>query len=119
MFINQEIREAINYIFNYIKSNKKYFLFESFISAAFIISYFIYYLSLESCLDGEEICGNNMKWIYKKLFQLILSSELISFLVIITLYYNASKLHLMHLITIFVLIFFLITMECTILFFSC
>ena len=26
MFINQEIREAINYMFNYIKSNKKYFL---------------------------------------------------------------------------------------------
>ena len=58
--MNQEIREAINYNFNYIKSNKKYFLFESFISAAFIISYFIYYLSLESCLDGEEICGNNI-----------------------------------------------------------
>ena len=106
MFIDQEIREAVNYIFNYIKSNKKYFLFESLISAAFIISYFIYYLSLESCLDGEEICGNNMKWIYKKLFQLILSSELISFLVIITLFYNASKLHLMHLITIFVLFYF-------------
>ena len=69
----------------------------------FIISYYIYHLSLEPCFEGEEICGNNMKWIYKKLFQLILSSELISFLVIITLYYNASKLHLMHLITIFVL----------------
>ena len=48
----------------------------------FISSYFFYYLSLEPCLDGEEICGNKMKWIYKKIAQIIISCEIISYLII-------------------------------------
>ena len=40
---------------------------------------------------------NNMKWIYKKLFELILSCELISFLLATIIFNYSSKLHLIHL----------------------
>ena len=93
-----------------------------------LISYFIYYLSLEPCNDGEEICGDNitllleyclknvilfmknvflkflffehsdMKWIYKKLFQIILSYEIEVLAIVQILFFGASKLHFIHLI---------------------
>ena len=58
-------------------------------------------MSLEKCLDGEEICGNNMRWIYKKLVELIVSCELLSFLFATIVFNYSSKLHLIHLIVIF------------------
>ena len=66
-----------------IKKNvKKFFFFFKYANCIlYIIAYELYYLSLEGCFDGEEICGNNMDWIYQKLIELILSCELISFLV--------------------------------------
>ena len=42
-----------------IKINIKLFIHEYSTLVLFLISYIIYYLSLEPCLDGEEICGNN------------------------------------------------------------
>ena len=71
----------------------------------FLIAYFLYYLSLEGCLDGEELCGNNMKWIYKKLRELIISCELISFLFLSIVFNYSSKLHLIHIFIIFALFF--------------
>ena len=67
----------------------------------YIIAYLLYYLSLESCLKGEELCGNNMAWIYKKLVELILSCELISFLMSKIIFNYSSKLHIIHLVAIF------------------
>ena len=60
-----------------IKINVKLILYKNSTFILFIISYIVYYLSLEPCFEGEELCGNNMKWIYKKVFQLILSSQII------------------------------------------
>ena len=71
----------------------------------FILAYIIYYLSLEPCLDGEEICGNNMRWIYKKLFQIIISCEIITYIIIRMFFFNSSKFHLIHLIIVFSLFF--------------
>ena len=71
----------------------------------FAISYYIYYLSLEPCYKGEDLCGNNMKWIYKKVFQLLLSSEIISLLLVKILCYKSSNLHLIHLLFIFSLFY--------------
>ena len=84
-----------------IKRHVKSFLFKYTASFVFIISYILYYLSLEKCFDGEELCGNNMKWIYKKLFELILSCELISLLIATIIFNYTSKFHLIHLIIIF------------------
>ena len=72
----------------------------------FIISYYIYHLSLEPCFEGEEICGNNMKWIYKKVFQIILASELISFLFIKILLKRISIFHLIHIVIILSLFYY-------------
>ena len=89
----------------------------------FFIAYIFYYLSLERCLDGEELCGNNMKWIYKKVGELIISCELISFLFLTMIFNYSSKLHLIHLFVVFALFyfyshdFFFTIMECIILFF--
>ena len=71
----------------------------------YITSYYLYYLSLERCLDGEELCGNNMKWIYTKVVELVISSELISFLFALMIFNFSSKLHLIHLIIIFFLFY--------------
>ena len=88
-----------------IKRHAKSFLYKYIASFVFIISYFLYYLSLEKCFDGEELCGNNMKWIYTKLFELILSCELISLLIAIMIFNFLSKFHLIHLFSIFTLFY--------------
>ena len=85
--------------------NAKLYLFKYFTFILFIIAYSFYYLSLEKCFDGEELCGNNMKWIYKKVFELIISCELISFLLALIIFNYSSKLHLIHIFAIFSLFF--------------
>ena len=91
---------------NMIKINNKLLLYKYTILILFVISYILYFLSLEKCLDGEEICGNNMRWIYKKLVELIVSCELLSFLFATIVFNYSSKLHLIHLIVIFSLFYF-------------
>ena len=81
--------------------NYKTYLYECFIFVLFLISYIVYNISLESCYKGEETCGNNMKWIYKKLTEIIIASEIISFLIATIICKFSSKLHLIHLILIF------------------
>ena len=46
-----------------IKRYIKTLLYKCSALSFFIISYILYYLSLEKCFDGEELCGNNI--IYK------------------------------------------------------
>ena len=43
-----------------IKRHIKAFLYKYTASFVFVISYMLYYLSLEKCFDGEELCGNNI-----------------------------------------------------------
>jgi len=88
-----------------IKRHVKSFLFKYTALFIFIISYILYYLSLEKCFDGEELCGNNMKWIYTKVFELILSCELISLLIATIIFKLVSKFHLIHLFSTFTLFY--------------
>lgn len=92
-------------IFNLSFGKVKFFISKHYNAILFISSYIIFYLSLEKCLMGEEICGNNMKWIYTKVFEIILSCEIISYLVVKMLFYDLSKLNLIHLIIIFSLFY--------------
>ena len=84
-----------------VKKNVKLFLYKYSNFILFLFAYSLYFLSLEPCLEGEELCGNNMEWIYKKLSELILSCELISFLIGKIIFNYSSKLHLIHLVLIF------------------
>ena len=70
-----------------IKIDRRSFLCKHTTSIFFIVGYILYYLSLEKCWDGEELCGNNMSWIYKKVIELILSCELLS-LSVATIIFN-------------------------------
>ena len=72
----------------------------------FITSYIIYFFSLEICPDGEELCGNNMKWIYLKITEIIISCEIIVYLLTKIFFFNSSKFHLIHLFLVFILFVF-------------
>ena len=88
-------------------NKKKIKLFINNYSAGFIyaISYIIYLFSLEGCFKGDDICGNNMKWIYTKLTQIIISSEIIVYLIARILFYKSPKIHLIHLVIVFCLFY--------------
>ena len=96
-------------LYNFIKlksnniSKKIVFRYSTYI--IYIVAYLLYYLSLESCFGGEELCGNNMKWIYTKVTELIISSELISFLLATIIFNYSSKLNFIHIISVYALFF--------------
>ena len=70
-----------NKIKNKSKNNKNIFnvLFNLFGLLLFLISYYFYYLSLEKCYDGEDICSKKLEWIYQKVIQLIISIAIFYF----------------------------------------
>ena len=82
---------------------RKLFIFFNIISILlFITSYYLYYLSLEKCLDGIDKCGARWDWIKTKIKQLVISGILIIFLINLMALKIISKLHLIH----FVITFF-------------
>ena len=64
----------------------------------FIISYYLYYLSLEKCLDGIAKCSLKIHWINVKLVEAIVSSIILSILIELIFYKFISKLHFIHII---------------------
>lgn len=46
---------------------------EIFSFILFIYSYYLYYLSLEKCLSGFDVCAGKSKWILIKLCEAIIS----------------------------------------------
>ena len=89
--------KLLNFLKIIIKKYVKFLFYKYSNCILYLIAYILYFLSLESCLAGEELCGNNMVWIYKKLVELIFSCEIISFLVAKTVFNYSSKLHIFHL----------------------
>ena len=63
----------IEFVSNLKKNNNKKMkyniLINTFIFAIFFISYYLYYLSLEKCYEGADVCCKKLKWIKKKLTQ--------------------------------------------------
>ena len=89
------------------KSFVKYiYLFLKWISPLlFAISYYFYYLSLEKCFEGEDICTRKLKWIKIKVTQYVISVLLIVFLFSLMFFNIISKLHLIHFISIFIVFY--------------
>ena len=71
----------------------------------FIISYYFYYLSLEKCFKGDDVCGQNWTWIKSKIEQFIISALIIIFLLVLIIYKIISKLHLLHFFATFIYFF--------------
>ena len=81
---------------------KKNIIFNVLSLILFITSYHFYYLSLEKCLNGEDVCSQKWEWIQLKLKQLIISIIIIISQMILINHNIISKLHLFHFITIFI-----------------
>ena len=86
------------------KNNKKminYILKNTFIFSIFLISYYLYYLSLEKCIEGADACGKKLNWIKKIVIQEISSCVLITVLLQLTFYKLIFFFHFFHLIIAF------------------
>ena len=86
---------------NETKNNKK-ILNNLFGFLLFALSYYFYFLSLEKCFDGDDVCCKKLDWIKLKIVQLIISYIIILVLLILIIYNFLSRLHLVHLILIFI-----------------
>ena len=67
----------------------------------FFLAYYLYYLSLEKCFDGFDICGEKSKWILKKLSQAILSYFILALLFELIILNKASKYHIFHILIVY------------------
>ena len=65
------------------------------------INYCLYYLSLEKCLEGFDICGGKSDWILKKLTQAVISYLISTLLFELMILNKVSKYHLFHIIIIY------------------
>ena len=68
----------------------------------FIVIYYLFFLSLEGCFEGEKKCSKKSKWIKKKLNEGLCSSFLLSFLFELMVQKLISKYHLIHVIAVFI-----------------
>jgi hypothetical protein len=62
---------------------------------------YLYYLSLNKCLYGFDICGIKIKWIIRKLSQAIISYFILALLLELILLNIASKFHLIHILIVY------------------
>ena len=88
----------------YFKFYKKYFK-NAFISLIFFLMYLLFFLSLEKCTEGAEICSVKFGWIRKKLKEEIFSVILLEIIFQLMIYKIISKKHLIHIIIIFIVLF--------------
>ena len=77
-----------NYIFKYVIN---------IISLIFFcFSYYLYYISLEKCFSGIDICGRDIRWIFRKVFQIVVSCFIFSIMLFFIYFKIISKLHIFH-----------------------
>ncbi len=78
---------------NYFKRKKIIFKLSNFVYIIFFISYYLYYLALEKCMQGIFECGKKIEWINRKLTQAVLSSVIIGILLELMILGLITKLH--------------------------
>ena len=71
----------------------------------FFFSYYFFFLSLEKCIEGEDICCMKFEWIKKKIIEESLSCILTIILLELIILKKISKLHLIHFILVFIFFF--------------
>ena len=72
----------------------------------FIISYYFYYLSLEKCFRGIDVCTQRWFWILTKVKQLVISSIIINFNIVLIIYKIISRFHIFHFIITFIYFYY-------------
>ena len=68
----------------------------------FFVSYYLFFLSLEKCYEGEDRCCKKWKWIKKKLNQETISCIIISILFELIILKILSIFHFLHFIVVFI-----------------
>ena len=86
------------------KNRKKYINILSLV--LFIISYYLFFLSLEKCYDGESICCRKFRWMKKKVIEEIVSCLLVIISIELILFKKSTKLHLIHFIIFFITFYY-------------
>ena len=71
----------------------------------FCFSYYLYYISLEKCFSGIDVCGRDIRWIFRKAFKIVVSCFISSILLFLIYYKQLSKLHILHFIICFYLFY--------------
>ena len=96
------------YLYSLYFKNRFKILFniKFYIYAFFLLSYLLYFISLEKCTKGLDICPIFVNWIKRKIKELIFSCLIMVILIELIIYKKLSRLHLIH-TTFFFLIFYL------------
>ena len=71
----------------------------------FISIYYLYFVSLEKCVDGHRRCSKRTKWIRKKLKEGLICSLLLIIICELMIQKIISKIHLIHIIISFLLFY--------------
>ena len=71
----------------------------------FFISYFFFFLSLEKCFEGEDMCCVKLNWMIIKIIELIISCLILSILLYFILTKKIKKFHLVHIIIVFLMFY--------------
>ena len=79
----------------------KYELFKKYLPFiitfnSFLLSYFLYYLSLEPCFGGFDTCVFRKAYIKRKVIESVLSVLINTVLIELMIFKKISKLHLIH-----------------------
>ena len=91
------LKQILHFIYLFIIKEYIYFLF--------FLSYLLFYLSLEKCLDGIAVCTTKELWIKTKIVEELLSCLIISILIELIFYSVISKLHLFHLAIVLIIFY--------------
>ena len=90
------------YLYETIKKLVKYFI----IFLTFLVIYFLYFKSLEICLDGIAKCSHKYSWIERKIEEEIISCILMEIMLQLMILKILSKKNLIHIIIILIFIFY-------------
>ena len=72
------------------------------IFALFFLSYYLFFLSLEKCTEGEDKCCKKFSWMKLKVIEELLSCILTTILLGLIILRKISKLHVLHFIIVFI-----------------
>ena len=89
------------YLYETIKKLVKYFI----IFLTFLVIYFLYFKSLEICLDGIAKCSHKYSWIERKIEEEIISCILMEIMLQLMILRILSKKNLIHIIIILITFF--------------
>ena len=82
--------------------NKRSKLISVIHTSIFFISYIFYFLSLEGCYEGEDLCSMKQFWMVRIIIELIISIIINVIMFTLIIYNKVSALNLIHFIIIFI-----------------